>query len=160
MRCLDDSKGAHIDIQANNSLSSASSLDITAINPAPADCYGHCVCGEGWLLSVVAGILCLFSPLSLSLSCRVLITVLTVFTLKTDPTVWRNALMAYREQTASSSNMLRPTMSVTPAMSTVPRGMKVFVKCLQFVSVGNISVVVQLLPVLVCHVSSSLRKFG
>ncbi|KAL0184675.1 hypothetical protein M9458_020371, partial [Cirrhinus mrigala] len=51
----------------------------------------------------------------------VLITVLNVFTLKTDPTVWRNALMAYREQTASSSNMLRPTMSVTPAMSTVPR---------------------------------------
>lgn len=135
MRCSDDSKGAYIDIQANNSPSPASSLHITAINPVPADCYGHCVGGEGWLLSIGAGILRVSFLHFLSLSCRVLITVLNVFTLKTDPTVWRNALMAYKEQTASSSNIQRPTMSVTPVMSTAPRGMDVFVKCLHFVGV-------------------------
>lgn len=65
MRCLCDSNSSYIDIRANNSPSSASSLHITVINRAPADCYGHCVCGEGWLLSVLAGILCLLYLLSL-----------------------------------------------------------------------------------------------
>lgn len=67
MRCLGESNSSYIDIRANNSPTSASSLHITIINPAPADCYGHCVCGEEWLLSVVAGILCLLYLLSLSL---------------------------------------------------------------------------------------------
>ena len=48
---------------------------ITAINPPSADCYGHCVCCERWLLSLalVAGVLCVrfsvFLLLYLSILC-------------------------------------------------------------------------------------------
>ncbi len=60
--------------------------------------------------------------LSLFTYYRVQITVWSACISKMDPTVWRNALMVCREQTASSSNMLRPTTSAIPATPTAPRG--------------------------------------